>query len=83
MAKAILTERETRKNVLELARFYRCEPEIRQLFFKYDTMLKNCTNPRERDAIALAANQELHFFMDSKPGFLQVFLQGGSQIIGK
>lgn len=79
MAKKVLSERETRANLLDLAKFFKCEKEILQIFAKYDNLLRNCTNPIEREAIALAGNEEVHFLLNSRPGFLMV----GNKMIGK
>ena len=66
MSKKILSERETRKNILEVATTLHCERDIMQIFDKYDCMLKNCTNPMERQAISIAGNEEIHYFLDAK-----------------
>lgn len=72
-------EQETRANLLEISRFLNCEQEVLQIFHKYDALLHKCTNMAEREAIALAGNEELHFLLSSKPGFMLV----GNKIIGK
>ena len=72
MPKKILSEAETRRNIIETARFFNCEGEVLEIFAKYDKLLRNCTNPIEREAIALAGNQEIHFLLNSKPGALLV-----------
>lgn len=75
----IRSEQEMRAGILKAARTLNCEQEVLQIFNKYDSLLRNCTNPIERQAISIEANEQLHFFMSSKPGFLLV----GNQIIGK
>jgi hypothetical protein len=66
MRKKILSEQETRRNILDFARTLHCERDIMQIFDKYDRMLKNCTNPMERQAISIAGNEEIHYFLDAK-----------------
>lgn len=77
--KKILSEAETRKSVLEVARFYGCEKEAIQIFDKYDKLLRGCTNDGERQAIALMGNEELHFLVSNTPNFISV----GNKIIGR
>lgn len=44
----VLDERETRKRLLTHARMIGCEKEMLILLNKADTLLKNCTNEKER-----------------------------------
>jgi len=48
----VLSEQESRKRWLSHARQIRCEKEMLLLFAKYDKLLKNCTNDKERQDIA-------------------------------
>lgn len=48
----VLEERETRKRLLKHARLVGCEKEMLILFAKYDNLLKNCPNEKERADIA-------------------------------
>jgi hypothetical protein len=77
--KKIKSEKETRANILEIARQLGCEGDILKIFHKYDMMLRNCTNPMERQAISIAGNEEVHFLLSSRPGFILV----GNKVIGK
>lgn len=77
MAKKVLSEYETRKNILEAARHFGCEGDVIEIFNKYDSLLKNCTNAKERHAISLMGNMEIHRLMSSDPGELIV----GNKII--
>ncbi len=79
MAKKILSEREYRKNILEIADMLGCRGDVINILNKYDTLLRNCTNPMERQAIGLAGNEEMHFFLSNRPGFILV----NGQMIGK
>ena len=66
MTKKILSEAATRNNILEYARHLGCEGDVLKIFAKYDNLLRNCTNPMERQAISYAGNEELHMFLDAK-----------------
>jgi hypothetical protein len=44
----VLTERETRRRLLTHARMVGCEKDMLLIFAKYDKLMKNCTNEKER-----------------------------------
>lgn len=48
----VLPEQESRKRWLSHARLVGCEREMLILFAKYDKLLRNCTNDKERADIA-------------------------------
>lgn len=48
LSKKILDERETRRRLLTHARMVGCEKDMLLLFNKFDNLLKNCTNDKER-----------------------------------
>lgn len=48
----VLEERETRKRLLTHAKMIGCERDMLLLFAKYDKLMRNCTNDRERADIA-------------------------------
>lgn len=75
----IKNEAETRRGMIEAARILGCEGDLLQIFHKYDTMLKRCTNPIEREQISLEANTQVHYLNSKYPGLLQV----GRHIIGR
>jgi len=77
MPKKILSEHETRKNMLEIARMLGCEGDVIEIFNKYDGLLKNCSNAQERQAISIMGNMEIHRLLSSEPGELVV----GNKII--
>ena len=52
LSKRVLEERETRKRLLTHARLIGCERDMLLLFAKYDKLMRNCTNDRERADIA-------------------------------
>lgn len=72
MKKKILSEAETRKNILEIARNLGCEGDVIEIFTKYDRLLKNCTNEEEKKAIGLMGNIEIHRLLSSDPGEILV-----------
>lgn len=49
LSNKVLTEQETRKRLLTHARIVGCERDMLLLFSKYDKLMRNCTNERERD----------------------------------
>jgi hypothetical protein len=52
LSKKVLEERETRRRLLTHARLLGCERDMLLLFAKYDKLLRNCTNEKERTDIA-------------------------------
>ena len=59
MAKA-LSEKETRVKILQTAKKLGCEGDVIEIFNKIDSLLRNCTNQQEREAIALLGVQQVH-----------------------
>ncbi len=58
--KPALPEDKSRENLLSHARQLGCEYEVKQIFNKYDALLRTCTNKSERDQIAILGIVELH-----------------------
>jgi hypothetical protein len=56
----VLPEAETRKRLLKHARLVGCEGDMKLLFQKYDRLLKNCTNDKERADIAKLGVYEMY-----------------------
>lgn len=52
LSNKVLDERETRKRLLTHARMLGCEKDMMLLFVKYDKLMKNCSNEKERADIA-------------------------------
>jgi len=52
LSNKVLEERETRKRLLTHARLVGCERDMLLLFAKYDKLMRNCTNDKERQDIA-------------------------------
>jgi len=70
--KKILSELETRNNILKAAKQLGCEKDVIQIFNKYDLLLRNCTNLQEREAISTMGNLEIHRLLSSTPGELSI-----------
>lgn len=58
--KKIFSEQETRRRLLNTAKFLGCEMEVRRIMDKTDNLLRNCTNVQEREQIATFGALELH-----------------------
>jgi len=71
LSNKILDEKETRKRLLTHARMVGCEGQMLQLFAKYDKLLKNCTNEKERKDIGKMGAAEM-FFLLGRGGELYV-----------
>jgi hypothetical protein len=48
LSNRVADERETRKKLLSHARLVGCEKDMLLLFAKYDKLMRNCTNEKER-----------------------------------
>ena len=56
----VLNERETRARLLTHARMVGCEKDMLLLFAKYDKLLRNCTNDKERRDISQLGAVEVY-----------------------
>lgn len=56
----VLSEQETRKRLLTHARMVGCEGDILKLFAKYDSLIRNCTNEKEKKDIGKLASVEIY-----------------------
>ena len=52
LSNKVLSEKETRKRILKHARLIGFEQDMLKLWEKYDNLLRNCTNEKERADIA-------------------------------
>ena len=59
LSEKVLNERETRKRILTHAKMNGVEGDMLILFAKYDKILRNCSNERERSDIAKLAVVEM------------------------
>ena len=60
LSNKVLSEKETRRRLLNHAREIGCEHEMLFLFNKYDKLLHNCTNDKERNDIAKLGAYEMY-----------------------
>lgn len=72
-----LTEFETRKQMFSFARRLGCDIELRQIFDKYDRLLKDSKGDVERHQIAILANVEVHRLF----GFKDALVVNGQVIL--
>lgn len=56
----ILSEKETRRRLINVAKHLGCEHEIKTILNKYDLLLTRCTNEEERKAIGTMGAMEIH-----------------------
>ena len=56
----VLPEHETRFRLLKHARLVGCEGDMKLLFEKYDKLLRNCTNEKERADIGKLGSYEVY-----------------------
>lgn len=61
----VLGEQESRNKWLSHARAYGCEKEMLLLFAKYDKLLRNCSNEKERKDIGKLGAIEAYNLFDS------------------
>lgn len=75
-------EKTYRQKLLTMARTLGCEMELKQIFNRYDGLMKNCKNEQERKAIAAMGVQELSNLLDNgylgKGGIVTV---GGTKVV--
>jgi len=64
--KFIIPEREYRMMLIEEAKFKGCEIELRQVFDKWDKLMRNCTNLEERAMMGKLAVLEVSNLMDGR-----------------
>lgn len=70
--KKIYSEVETRKKLLNSARYIGCEMEMIHIFNNIDRLLKNCTNDQERQEIAAFGAIQIHKLLGAGEGTLEI-----------
>ena len=60
LSQKVLQEKETRRRLLSHARLNGCEKDMLLLFAKYDGLMRNCTNEKERDDISKLGAVEVY-----------------------
>lgn len=71
LSEVVVDERETRKRLLNQSRRLGCEQEMLKIFAKYDGLMRNCTNEKERQDIGKLGAFEVYALLD-KGGKLYV-----------
>lgn len=56
----VANEQETRRNMLKHAKLLGCEKEMQMIFAKYDNLLRNCSNDKERSDIGKLGAVEVY-----------------------
>lgn len=72
-----LSEQETRKKMLALAKSRGCLVELKMIFDRYDRLLKEHADPQSRKQIAIMANVEVHKLLD----FANALVVNGVEVI--
>jgi hypothetical protein len=60
LSNKVLSEQETRKRLLNHARLVGCEKDMMLLFAKYDKLMRNCSNEKERKDIGKTGAVEMY-----------------------
>jgi hypothetical protein len=60
LSNKVLSEDETRLRLLKHARLVGCEGDMKLLLDKYDRLLRNCTNEKERSDISKLGAYEVY-----------------------
>ena len=60
LSNKVLDETETRRRLLRHARLVGCEMEMKLLLEKYDKLLRNCTNEKEKKDIGKLGCYEIY-----------------------
>lgn len=68
----VLSERETRKRLLTHAKMVGCYYDMLRLFAKYDGLLRNCTDEKERKDIAKVGATQMFLLLGRGSGQLTV-----------
>lgn len=72
-----LSEKEMRQKLINIATKYGFDYDLRQIFSRYDPLLRCATDPSELKAIAVMANVEVHRLF----GFNDALMVEGKEII--
>jgi hypothetical protein len=60
LSSKVLPEQESRRRILTHARMVGCERDMLLLFAKYDKLMRNCGNDKERMDMSKLANVEVY-----------------------
>ena len=64
LSNVVVGEREYRKNLLTMARNLGCERDMLKIFAKYDGLLKNCSDQKEREDIGKLGVFEVYSLLE-------------------
>jgi len=67
----VYTEEETRNRLINVAKYWGFENELRQIFARTDMLLLRCTNEQERKQIAVFGALEIHKLLGAE-GTLEI-----------
>jgi len=70
MSNKIMSEFETRKNLMTWATANGCHGDLLQIFQKYDNLLKNCKNEQERQQISTMGSAALYTWIGAQNGLV-------------
>jgi hypothetical protein len=60
LSNKVMPEQETRRKILHHAKQVGCEGDILKIFAKYDKLMRNCTNDKERNDIGKMGAVEIY-----------------------
>lgn len=61
----VMDEKQYRTNLIREAKIKGCEKELRLVFEKYDNLLRNCSNAKEREHIGMLGVLEVSKLLDN------------------
>lgn len=64
LSDVVMEEDETRKRLLNQARRAGCEQDMLKIFAKYDYLMRNCTNQKEREDMGKLGAFEVYSLLD-------------------
>lgn len=64
LSPTVVGEYETRKRLLNYARQIGCEHEMLKIFAKYDQLMRNCTDSKERQDMGKLGAYEVYTLLD-------------------
>ena len=73
----IASEKKTREVYLHIAKQLGCDGELKQIFDKYDALLRGCTNETESNHMKLLAISEINKLMETQ---YNLFYEGMNNI---
>jgi len=77
----VKSEEQTKKDLLYLAKHQGCEMELRQVYERYERLLKNNPDSVSRKQIAVMGITEIHRLLNVRGG-LAVLHVDGNEVIG-